>query len=148
MLAQVLQSEAMAVNHKLVFKFGWREFFRHAWSHERDGILNSLHAGPLPDSAYASVMPSDILNACTSVPVIDESVRSLYASGTLQNHARMWLASYVVHLRRIHWRAGADWMVAHLLDGDLASNHLSWQWVAGTGSHIQQGEISPRAHCC
>ena len=30
---------------------------------------------------------------------------------------------------------GADWLVAHLLDGDLASNHLSWQWVAGTGSH-------------
>jgi deoxyribodipyrimidine photo-lyase len=47
----------------------------------------------------------------------------------------MWLASYVVHLRRVHWRAGADWLVAHLLDGDLASNHLSWQWVAGTGSH-------------
>ncbi|MGC8035725.1 FAD-binding domain-containing protein, partial [Salmonella enterica] len=51
------------------------------------------------------------------------------------NHARMWLASYVVHLRKVHWRAGADWMVGHLLDGDLASNHLSWQWVAGTGSH-------------
>jgi deoxyribodipyrimidine photo-lyase len=47
----------------------------------------------------------------------------------------MWLASYVVHVRRVHWRAGADWLVAHLLDGDLASNHLSWQWVAGTGSH-------------
>lgn len=25
-------------------------------------------------------------------------------------------------------------MVAHLLEGDLASNHLSWQWVASTGS--------------
>jgi deoxyribodipyrimidine photo-lyase len=47
----------------------------------------------------------------------------------------MWLASYVVHLRQVHWRAGADWLLAHLLDGDLASNHLSWQWVAGTGSH-------------
>ena len=34
----------------------------------------------------------------------------------------------------MHWRAGADWLYAHLLDGDLASNHLSWQWVAGTGS--------------
>ncbi len=134
-LAQVLLSEAMTVNYKLVFEFGWREFFRHAWSHEGDGILSSLHAGPLPDSAYASAMPSDIRNACTGMPVIDEAVRSLYASGTLHNHARMWLASYVVHLRRIHWRAGADWMVAHLLDGDLASNHLSWQWVAGTGSH-------------
>ena len=53
----------------------------------------------------------------------------------LTNHARMWLASYVVHVRKVHWRAGADWLYAHLLDGDLASNHLSWQWVAGTGSH-------------
>lgn len=25
-------------------------------------------------------------------------------------------------------------MYAHLLDGDLASNHLSWQWIAGTAS--------------
>jgi deoxyribodipyrimidine photo-lyase len=25
-------------------------------------------------------------------------------------------------------------LYGHLLDGDLASNHLSWQWVAGTGS--------------
>jgi deoxyribodipyrimidine photo-lyase len=43
-------------------------------------------------------------------------------------------ASYVVHVRKAHWRAGADWLYCHLLDGDLASNHLSWQWVAGTGS--------------
>ena len=134
-LAEVLQGEALAVDHKLVFEFGWREFFRHAWSHAGDGILDSLHAGPLPDTAYAPVLPSDIRQARTGVPAIDEAVRSLYASGTLHNHARMWLASYVVHLRRVHWRAGADWLVAHLLDGDLASNHLSWQWVAGTGSH-------------
>ena len=47
----------------------------------------------------------------------------------------MWLASYVVHIRKVHWRVAADWLYGHLLDGDLASNHLSWQWVAGTGSH-------------
>jgi deoxyribodipyrimidine photo-lyase len=39
-----------------------------------------------------------------------------------------------VHVRKVHWRCGADWLYGHLLDGDLASNHLSWQWVAGTGS--------------
>ncbi len=60
--------------------------------------------------------------------------RALYATGMLHNHARMWLASYVVHVRKVHWRCGADWLYGHLLDGDLASNHLSWQWVAGTGS--------------
>ena len=36
--------------------------------------------------------------------------------------------------RKIHWRTGADWLYSLLLDGDLASNHLSWQWVAGTNS--------------
>ena len=65
----------------------------------------------------------------------DAWVAELKHTGYLHNHARMWLASYVVHLRKVHWRAGADWLYAHLLDGDLASNHLSWQWVAGTGSH-------------
>ena len=133
-LAGVLERGPLEVQHKLVFELGWREFFRHAWSHLGEGILTSIHAGPRPDDAYASELPDDIRQARTGVPVIDEAVRTLYATGTLHNHARMWLASYVVHLRHVHWRAGADWMVAHLLDGDLASNHLSWQWVAGTGS--------------
>jgi deoxyribodipyrimidine photo-lyase len=61
-------------------------------------------------------------------------VHELYSTGYLHNHARMWLASYVAHLRKVSWRTGADWMFAHLLDGDLASNHLSWQWVAATFS--------------
>lgn len=134
-LAEVLQRGSLDVGHKLVFELGWREFFRHVWQHEGTGILSSLHQGPLPEQAYARELPADIREACTGVPVIDEAVRALYATGMLHNHARMWLASYVVHLRHVHWRAGADWLVAHLLDGDLASNHLSWQWVAGTGSH-------------
>ena len=134
-LAEVLAREPLAVGHKLVYELGWREFFRHVWSHEGDGILESLHPGPLPDQNGARELPADIRQGRTGVPVIDAAVHTLYSTGTLHNHARMWLASYVVHMRRVHWRAGADWLVAHLLDGDLASNHLSWQWVAGTGSH-------------
>ena len=134
-LEGVLAQEALPVQHKLAFELGWREFFRHAWHHSGDQIFQSLHAGPQAEMAYDPVIPVDIREGRTGVPVIDEAVRTLYATGTLHNHARMWLASYVVHLRRVHWRAGADWLVAHLFDGDLGSNHLSWQWVAGTGSH-------------
>ena len=134
-LGGVLERGPLEVQHKLVFELGWREFFRHAWGHLGEGILTSVHPGPRPDGAYARELPADIRQARTGVPVVDEAVRTLYTTGTLHNHARMWLASYVVHLRQVHWRAGADWLVAHLLDGDLASNHLSWQWVAGTGSH-------------
>jgi len=134
-LAGVAARHALDAQHKFVFELGWRAYFRHVWHHRGEAILRSLHPGPLPDEAYARVLPADIRQARTGVPVIDEAVRTLYATGTLHNHARMWLASYVVHVRKVHWRAGADWLYAHLLDGDLASNHLSWQWVAGTGSH-------------
>ena len=133
-LTAVNDTHALNVQHKFVFELGWRDYFRHVWKHRGNGILASLHDGLLPDAGYASVLPQDIRNACTGVPAIDSAVRSLYATGMLHNHARMWLASYVVHLRKVHWRAGADWLYGHLLDGDLASNHLSWQWVAGTGS--------------
>jgi deoxyribodipyrimidine photo-lyase len=134
-LAGVASRHALDAQHKFVFELGWRAYFRHVWQHRGEAILQSLRQGPLPDDAYARAMPADIRHACTGVPVVDEAVRMLYATGTLHNHARMWLASYVVHVRKVHWRAGADWLYGHLLDGDLASNHLSWQWVAGTGSN-------------
>ncbi len=133
-LAGVAARHPLDVQHKFVYELGWRAYFRHVWQHRGEGILSSLHEGLLPDDAYAGVMPADIHEARTGVPVVDQAVRTLYTTGMLHNHARMWLASYVVHVRKVHWRAGADWLYGHLLDGDLASNHLSWQWVAGTGS--------------
>ena len=123
-------------DHKLVFEFGWREFFHHVWAHQKnpDSILQNMHGVAPWQGLYADTLPLDIREGRTGVPVIDHSVRILYATGYLHNHARMWLASYVVHVRKVHWRAGADWLYGHLLDGDLPSNHLSWQWVAGTFS--------------
>lgn len=133
-LSHLGQVHGLDAQHKLVFELGWRAYFAHVWRCEGPQIFESMRSGVLPDSAYAHELPADIRQATTGLPVIDQAVRCLYNSGYLHNHARMWLASYVVHLRKVHWRAGADWMVGHLLDGDLASNHLSWQWVAGTAS--------------
>ncbi len=122
------------MRHKFVFELGWRAYYRHVWHFLGEGIHRSLHQGPLPDPAYCVEMPDDVLEGRTGIPVIDLAVRELYRTGYLHNHARMWLASYLVHVRKIHWHCGAQWMLGHLVDGDLASNHLSWQWVAGTGS--------------
>jgi deoxyribodipyrimidine photo-lyase len=133
-LAGVADCHPLDTQDRFVVELGWRAYFRHVWQHRRDAILDSLHPGPLPDEGYARALPADIRHGCTGVPVVDQAVRALYATGTLHNHARMWLASYVVHVRKVHWRAGADWLYGHLLDGDIASNHLSWQWVAGTHS--------------
>ncbi len=133
-LAGVAQRYPLKVQHKYVFELGWRAYFQHVWQARGHGIFSSLHHGLLPDEAYGDRLPTDIREGMTGIPAIDMAVRTLYSTGYLHNHARMWLASYVVHVRKVHWRIGADWLYGHLIDGDLASNHLSWQWVAGTGS--------------
>ncbi len=132
-LGRLRQRHPLGPEDKLVWEFGWREFFHHVWRHLGEGILADVRP-PLPGVAYARYMPPDLLRACTGVPVVDASVRQLYQTGWLHNHQRLWLASYAVHVRKVHWRTAADWMAGHLLDGDLGSNHLSWQWCAGTFS--------------
>jgi deoxyribodipyrimidine photo-lyase len=43
----------------------------------------------------------------------------------------MWFASIWVFTLRLPWELGAAFFYEHLLDGDVASNTLSWRWVAG-----------------
>ena len=129
----IRRHQAFEPSDKLFSEFAWREFFHHVWSHLGDDIFQSIRPG-IQNVDYRHELPRDVIEARTGLPVIDKAVQTLYATGYLHNHARMWLASYLVHLRHIHWRVGADWLYGHLLDGDLASNHLSWQWVASTFS--------------
>jgi deoxyribodipyrimidine photo-lyase len=133
-IERVQTQHALDWSDKLAAEFAWRGFFHHVWAAQGDKIFSDLRKGAAGLLGYASELPADIREGRTGVPAIDAAVRVLYATGYLHNHARMWLASYCVHLRKVHWRAGADWMFAHLIDGDFASNHLSWQWVAGTFS--------------
>lgn len=133
---RVAMKHTLGYSDKLVFELGWREYFHHVWSRvdPPDAVLHDMRPARLWSGRYSPELPADIAQGRTGVPAIDSAVRQLYATGYLHNHARMWLASYCVHARKVHWRAGADWLYAHLLDGDLPSNHLSWQWVAATFS--------------
>lgn len=118
---------------KLISELGWRDYWRQVHAALGDQIRTSIE----PPAARSRVrpvdhMPDDVLAASTGMACIDAFVRRLHDTGWLHNHERMWLASWLVHVRGVHWRVGADWFLSHLLDGDPASNHLSWQWVAGT----------------
>jgi deoxyribodipyrimidine photo-lyase len=46
----------------------------------------------------------------------------------------MYIASLACNVAMCHWNMPARWMYYHLLDGDWASNALSWQWVCGANS--------------
>lgn len=65
------------------------------------------------------------------VAIMNHFSRELVETGYLHNHARMWFAGWWIHIERLPWQLGADFFFRHLLDGDPASNTLSWRWVAG-----------------
>ena len=43
----------------------------------------------------------------------------------------MWFASIWIFTLKLPWQLGAAFFLEYLYDGDVASNTLSWRWVAG-----------------
>jgi len=122
---------------RLITELGWRDYWQRLGRQLGEGIWHDrelLKTGHGPES-YAPALPADVAAAATGLACIDAFAGELLQMGWLHNHARMWLAAYVVHWRRVRWQAGARWFLQHLLDGDPASNNLSWQWVASSFSH-------------
>ncbi|MCA1926706.1 MAG: hypothetical protein LDL16_10565 [Thiobacillus sp.] len=74
--------------HKLGMELAWRCFFAHVRGWAGDTIFSDLRPALRQD--YAPDLPHDIVEGRTGVPVIDASVRQLYESGYLHNHARLW----------------------------------------------------------
>lgn len=119
---------------KLLQELAWRDYWRRVLDEIGDGVWEDREPYKTGYDAehYAEELPADFLAAETGNDFVDGVVQELHTTGHLHNQLRMKIASYVVHWRHVRWQAGASWMLSHLLDGDLASNNLSWQWVAST----------------
>jgi deoxyribodipyrimidine photo-lyase len=117
---------------KFLQELAWREYYQRVWQVKKEELFTDLKQ-PQPDFLHHQ-MPTTIVNASTGIKVIDDQINDFYGSGYLHNHIRMYLAAMVCNNAKSHWLTPARWMYYHLLDGDLASNSCSWQWVAGSFS--------------
>ncbi|MBK9250384.1 MAG: deoxyribodipyrimidine photo-lyase [Proteobacteria bacterium] len=68
----------------------------------------------------------------TGFAMVDAGMRELWRTGFMHNRVRMITASFLVKNLLHDWRRGERWFWDTLVDADLASNALNWQWVAGT----------------
>ena len=71
------------------------------------------------------------INAQTNIECFNDWVQELKENNYLHNHTRMWFASIWIFTLNLPWHKGAEFFMKYLLDGDAASNTLSWRWVAG-----------------
>jgi deoxyribodipyrimidine photo-lyase len=70
----------------------------------------------------------------TGYPLVDAGMRQLWATGWMHNRVRMAAASFLVKDLLLPWQEGARWFWDTLVDADLASNTLNWQWAGGCGA--------------
>jgi len=114
----------------LVKELCWRDYFQRVAQHK--DVWQDIKQPQTP--VLNNQIPVAVVQAKTGIQGIDEAVQTLYETGYMHNHCRMYTASLVCNLAMSHWRNPARWMYYHLLDGDWASNACSWQWVSGANS--------------
>ena len=135
-LDAVLRQHSLPTAHKFVEEVFWRGYFK-GWLEQHPAVWDdyrqavSQHLRGLESDQAALDAYSAAIEGRTGIECFDFWVRELIDSGYLHNHARMWFASIWVYTLKLPWPLGADFFLRHLLDGDPASNTLSWRWVCG-----------------
>ncbi len=109
---------------KFVQELCWRDYFQRI---AQARIEDFRFHDPVP------AMPKALVHAHTGIEAIDRSIQSLFDTGYMHNHMRMYVASIATNIARLDWQGPARWMHYHLLDADFASNNGSWRWVCGAG---------------
>ena len=132
----VLSKHPISAADKFVQEVCWRTYWK-GWLEQRPRVWSDF-LSELSQARAIAQDDSDIargyeraINGETGIAAFDAWARELSESGYLHNHARMWFASVWIFTLKLPWTLGADFFYRHLLDGDAASNTLSWRWVAG-----------------
>ena len=100
---------------------GWLELRPKVWSDFLEDLKNIKE-----DENYINA-----INGKTNIQCFNDWVLELKDYNYLHNHTRMLFASIWIFTLGLPWQKGAEFFMKHLLDGDAASNTLSWRWVAG-----------------
>ena len=116
-------------------EIAWREFAYHVlyhFPHTPEQPLRPKYAAfPWRDDAEGLKRWQ---RGQTGYPIVDAGMRQLYATGWMHNRVRMIVGSLLVKHLLISWTHGAAWFEDTLVDADLASNTLGWQWIGGCGA--------------
>nr|GEW84269.1 cryptochrome-1 isoform X1 [Tanacetum cinerariifolium] len=112
---------------------GLREYsrymsFNHPYSHERP-LLGHLKFFPwVVDENYFKAWRQ----GRTGYPLVDAGMRELWATGWLHDRIRVVVSSFFVKVLQLPWRWGMKYFWDTLLDADLESDALGWQYISGT----------------
>lgn len=120
----------------LLFELYWRDFFRlMAKKYGNRIFAYSGIRGKVPFKMEASRTLFELWkNGLTGIPFVDANMRELNATGYMSNRGRQNVASFLVKDLRVDWRWGAAYFESQLIDYDVASNWVNWNYIVGIGN--------------
>ena len=68
----------------------------------------------------------------TGYPLVDAGMRELWATGWIHNRVRVIVSSFAVKVLLLPWKWGMKYFWDTLLDADLESDILGWQYISGS----------------
>jgi len=133
-IRDTLERHAFGAAEKWLQEICWRRYWK-GWLEARPAIWTRwrqrVRALRMELPAERLARADAVAAGASGVACMDAMARELTETGYLHNHARMWWASFWIHVEQLPWELGADFFFRHLLDAHPASNTLSWRWVAG-----------------
>ena len=133
-LGRVHEVHEASAAYKFTSEVFWRTYFK-GWLETRPSVWTRYQRdveqklGGLKGGLRKAF--DEAVEGRTGIDCFDAWNEELTTIGYVHNHARMWYASIWIHTLGLPWSLGADHFYRHLIDGDPASNTLSWRWVAG-----------------
>lgn len=112
---------------------GLREYSRYLcfnfpFTHERSLLSNLRYFPWHPNQDYFKAWRQ----GRTGYPLVDAGMRELWATGWIHNRVRVTVASFFVKFLLLPWRWGMKYFWDTLLDADLESDILGWQYISGS----------------
>ena len=108
---------------------GWLEQHPTVWNAYNEGVMSGLNEVSFDQSRV--LLYEKAITGQTGIDCFDSWATELMEHAYLHNHARLWFASIWIFTLKLPWELGANFFMKYLLDGDPASNTLSWRWVSG-----------------
>ncbi len=132
----VLRKHRISAADKFVQEVCWRTYWK-GWLEQRPSVWFDYAAERDRERSDWAADPAaaerlrQAETGETGLECLDAWAKELVETGYLHNHTRMWFASIWIFTLNLPWTLGADFFYRNLIDGDPASNTLSWRWVAG-----------------
>ena len=131
-IKKTLSINPFTKTEKFIQEIYWRTYWK-GWLEHRPDVYDDYltQRNELLKNLSNTIKYQKAIEGETHLTFFNDWVKKIKKDGYLHNHIRMWFASIWIFTLELPWQLGANFFMENLLDGDPASNTLSWRWVAG-----------------